>query len=75
MLKESGVDTSIFSAHSTRHASTSKVNNKGVSVDVIKKTAGWSEKSRVFAEFYNQTIVSNDEHVFAKAIIQDYNTK
>lgn len=37
MLAESGVDITVFSAHSTRHASTSAANRKGLSVDIIKK--------------------------------------
>lgn len=48
ILNDSGVDTSIFSAHSTRHASTSAASRAGLSVDVIRKTAGWSEQSAVF---------------------------
>lgn len=41
-LGEAGVDTSIFSAHSTRHASTSAAKRCGISIDSIRKTAGWT---------------------------------
>ena len=44
-LKDAGIDTSIFSAHSTRTASSSKAYSKGVDPSVIKNTANWSEKS------------------------------
>lgn len=56
-LHDSGVDTSIFSAHSTRHAATSAALLAGVSVDTIRKSAGWSDQSAVFANFYNRPIV------------------
>ncbi|XP_049865032.1 uncharacterized protein LOC126366130 [Pectinophora gossypiella] len=67
-LKNSGVDTSVFSAHSTRHASTSAAGKLGVSIETIKKTAGWSQSSLVFARFYNRNInVNNDD--FARAVL------
>ncbi|KYN15933.1 hypothetical protein ALC57_11826, partial [Trachymyrmex cornetzi] len=47
-----------FSAHSTRHASTSLAAHKGVSVNLIKRAAGWSGESRVFADFYNKVIIA-----------------
>lgn len=60
VLKESKIDTSIFSAHSTRHASISKALCKGINLSTIRKTAGWSENSQVFAKFYNRPITIND---------------
>ncbi|XP_074107217.1 uncharacterized protein LOC141532667 [Cotesia typhae] len=48
-----GVDKK-FTAHSTRHASTSKAYERGVSVQEIKKVAGWSPTSQIFATFYKQ---------------------
>ncbi|KYQ56583.1 hypothetical protein ALC60_04488 [Trachymyrmex zeteki] len=50
-MSAAGIDTSIFSAHSTRHASTSFANLKD-----IRRTAGWSSSSQVFARFYNRSI-------------------
>lgn len=55
-LQESGIDTSIFSAHSTRHAATSAAHEKGISLKLIRKTADWSEVSRMFARVYQQPI-------------------
>lgn len=52
-LEAAGIDTSIFKAHSTRHASTSDAHRKGLSMDVIRKSAGWSDSSNCFAVFYN----------------------
>lgn len=68
-LSKSGVDVSIFSAHSTRHAATSRAHACGVNIDLIRKTAGWSNSSSTFAKFYNRTIINTDELALANAII------
>lgn len=68
VLTESGIDTAVFTAHSTRHASTSAARRKGVSVDIIKKTAGWSGESLTFAKFYNRPITVDEDNAFAEAI-------
>ncbi|XP_067215712.1 uncharacterized protein [Linepithema humile] len=58
LLGSAGIDTSIFSAHSTRHASTSLAASRGVSVDEIRRTgAGWSSSSDIFARFYNRPLL------------------
>ncbi|KYN27906.1 hypothetical protein ALC57_02692 [Trachymyrmex cornetzi] len=62
-----GIDTSIFSAHSTRHASTSLAAQKGITSDLIKRAAGWSGESRVFAAFYNRPIINQED--FTKAVL------
>lgn len=67
-LKESGIDTTIFSAHSTRHASTSAARRLGVSIDLIKKTAGWTGNSEAFAKFYNREVSSNSTESFARSL-------
>lgn len=66
-LTDCGVNSS-FTAHSTRHASTSLAAKK-VIVDLIKRAAGWTDESRVFAKFYNPPIVNTDE--FANAILSN----
>lgn len=68
-LFESGIDTSMFTAHSTRHASTSNANKLGVNVDLIRNTAGWSGTSNVFGKFYNRNILNDDSHEFAVTIL------
>lgn len=68
-MKESGIDTEVFSAHSTRHASTSAAHRRGISLDLIKRCAGWSGNSLVFSKFYDRPLTSNcDEGAFAEAI-------
>lgn len=59
MLGEAGIDINTFSAHSTRHASTSLAASKGISLEEIRRTAGWSRSSETFARFYNRPIVRN----------------
>lgn len=69
VLKMSGIDTEIFSAYSTRHAATSAACKKGISIDIIKKTAGWTESSKTFTKFYNLEI-TEPKDVFARAILK-----
>lgn len=66
VLSESGVDVSVFSAHSTRHAATSAASRAGVSIDTIRKTAGWTAASNTFARFYHRTITDDDN--FARSV-------
>lgn len=70
----SGVNTEVFTAHSTRHAATSTASRVGVSIDVIRKTAGWSESSSVFAKFYNREIVANTDK-FARSILSNFDSQ
>lgn len=65
-LAESGIDVTIFSAHSTRHASTSAAASAGVCIDTIRKTAGWSNSSMTFARFYHRPVT--DEGCFARSV-------
>lgn len=66
ILKLSGIDTSVFSGHSTRHASTSAAFARGVEIDQILKTVGWSKNSKVFTNFYKRPIINKND--FAKAV-------
>lgn len=67
-LSAAGIDTK-FKPHSTRHASTSKAFSRGISIEVIRKTAGWTENSSTFAKFYQRPIVETT--AFAEAILQE----
>ena len=49
VLKNIGINTELFTAHSTRHTATSSANRVSISLDVIRKTAGWNQNSTVFA--------------------------
>lgn len=71
-LSKSGVDISIFSAHSTRHAATSLAHKMGVNLDVIRNTAGWSHNTDTFAKFYNRHITDKSSASFARNIISNF---
>ncbi|KAI8428911.1 hypothetical protein MSG28_007543, partial [Choristoneura fumiferana] len=66
VLSESGVDVTVFSAHSTRHAATSPAARAGVGVAAIRRAAGWTDNSTSFARFYNRP--TSDEGFFARAV-------
>ena len=60
ILENSGIDTKIFKAHSTRGASTSKANKFGLSVKQIMEKANWKSAS-TFYTFYNKPVQGNSE--------------
>lgn len=66
VLQKAGINTQIFSAHSTRSASTSKAVTS-VSADVVLKTAGWSEES-IFRRFYKRPVAITDQ--MSKAVLE-----
>ena len=55
-LKEFGIDTSVFNAHSTRGAAAAKASASGISVDEILKAGHWRTES-TFSRFYKRTSV------------------
>ena len=55
ILELSGIDSSIFGAHSTRSASTSAAARGGVTLEDILKAANWSSES-VFQKFYHKKV-------------------
>jgi len=60
ILKLSGIDTKVFTAHSCRPASTSKAFAKGCTVDTIFNRAGWTKESNTVAKFYHREVMEND---------------
>ncbi|XP_044586107.1 uncharacterized protein LOC123266143 [Cotesia glomerata] len=66
-LLSAGIDPR-YTAHSTRHASTSAGEARGLDVNIIKSTAGWSVNSQVFAKFYKRPIEPRKES-FAETIL------
>ena len=62
-LSDAGINTKTFSSHSTRSSSTSTAKERGLSMDEIRKAAGWTNGS-TFARFYERPIVQYfGEHV------------
>lgn len=67
VLADGGVDTGIFTAHSTRHASTSTAKRLGINIEAVLKTAHWSVES-TFAKFYDWPLI-DDGADFALTIL------
>ena len=65
-LKEAGIDTAIFKAHSCRGAAASAAKNVGVAVTDIMKTADWSRET-TFTHYYYR---SNKENQLDKAVLE-----
>ena len=53
VMSEAGIDIEKYKPHSCRHASSSDMIKKGVPLDKVLKTAGWSSAS-TFYKFYNR---------------------
>ena len=56
-LKAAGINTSLFTAHSARHSSSSKTFMKGLSLANIVKRRWWKSKS-TFRKFHNLPILN-----------------
>ena len=69
-LELCGRDTKIFTALSTRHASTSAAKRNGIDIDTLRKTAGCTERSKTFAKFYDLK-VSQHKSAFANSILDN----
>ena len=67
LLKEAGVDTEIFKAHSVRGASTSAALKRGLHIKDILDTANWSQES-TFRKFYCRSLQDNS---FAKKVLSN----
>ncbi|KAJ8041093.1 hypothetical protein HOLleu_11813 [Holothuria leucospilota] len=59
VLEAAGVNTKMFTAHSTRAAASSAMHDKGVAIQDIMKTAGWSN-AETFARFYKKPIIKKE---------------
>ena len=68
VLKSAGIDTEKYGPHSTRAASTSKCRSKGLQMDEIMKTAGWTNAG-TFAKYYGKPVESPKQN-FGKTLLQ-----
>jgi len=71
VLKLSGIDVSIFTAHSTRSASASAAADSGVTTSDILKAADWSAES-VFRKFYYRP---SHDPLYGRAVIASGNSE
>ena len=67
-LKNSGIDTSKFSAHSCRSAATSATKTAGLSLSEIVNSAGWTN-AQTFAKFYDRSTTQQD---FGTTLLQHF---
>ena len=68
VLKQAGIDISMFKAHSTRAASTSAAAASNIPLSTIMASAGWSNAD-TFSKFYNKPVMEN-EQIFGDALLQ-----
>ena len=66
LLKDSGVNTSIFKAHSVHGASTTAAANYSIPLSEILRMADWSSSS-TFEKFYYKPVYSSE---FAHAVLR-----
>ena len=70
-LSEAGIHDHLFKPHSVRAAATTAAQRSGVPLDVILKTAGWSNAS-TFAAYYNKPVMpSPNSDVFATTLLDN----
>ncbi|KZR97350.1 Uncharacterized protein APZ42_007834, partial [Daphnia magna] len=68
-LKEAGIDTSIFSAHSTRGAAASIAASAGVPIQTILNQGHWASES-TFSKFYRRE-TSTNQNLIESAVLMD----
>lgn len=68
VLKNSGIDTQIFSSHSTRAAAASKAKQKDVPLDTILSTIGWAS-AQTFKRFYEKPVMETRGLSLAQAVL------
>lgn len=66
-LESAGIDTSQFTAHSTRAATSSKAKERDLPLDVILATAGWGSAA-TFQKFYHKPIIQ--QQTLADTVLQ-----
>lgn len=67
-LQHAGIDTSIYSAHSCRTASSSAAHRSGLNINQILRNCGWSNE-RTFAKWY-QKPVTKDPTRYQRTVLQ-----
>ena len=70
VLRKSGINISLFSAHSTRSASTSLAKAAQIPLDTIMRSTGWSNYD-TFQKFYNLPVVS--QNTFGNKLLRSCN--
>ena len=63
ILKEAGINTQVFTAHSTRSASTSKAHSQGATLEEILARGSWSSKSSTWQRHYRKDVTQVNRDV------------
>jgi hypothetical protein len=69
MLAKAGVDITLFKAHSTRSAATSKAKACGMPISDILKKIGWTN-AQTFAKFYDKNVIDDGTNLGHELITQ-----
>jgi len=64
VMYKSGIGVNKFKPNSTRSSSTSAAYHKGVPLDIIMKSAGWSSEC-TFASYYKREVQSETEYGYS----------
>ena len=72
VLDNSGIDTTVFRAHSTRAAATSAARCANLSVNTIMNAAGWAN-AKTFCKFYDKPIIPDKVANFGHALLKSTN--
>ena len=74
VLKNTGVDVTVFVSHSTRSASTAHSKRKELSMKKINKAAGWLS-SKMFAKHYKKQIVYERGSFSRNVLLESWSCK
>ena len=70
VLKNAGVDITLFGSHSTRSASTAHCKKKRLSMKVINKLTGWLS-SKTIAKHYNK-LIFDESGSFSRTVLESW---
>lgn len=68
VLTNSGIDTKMFTSHSTRAASATKAHQKEIPLDTILNTIGW-ESAETFQKYYHKPVLGSRGATLAEAVL------
>ena len=68
VLTNSGIDTKMFTSHSTRAASATKAHQKEIPLDAILNTIGW-ESAKTFQKYYHKPVLGSRGATLAEAVL------
>ena len=74
VLELAGIDTSTFTAHSSRSAATSAALSRNMPINSILSAAGWSSES-VFLRFYNRSTNATKKPGLSQSLLDSYLNK